>query len=259
MLRCIALLSCATVVSAQMPAFEEASVRPNATGRLDAEIGTPGGDRFTATNATLLDLIGFAYGVEHARLLGGPDWIGVDRFDIAAKAERPYPAWSGSGPPVPLLLMVRSLLADRFGLVVHQETGELPAYALFVARDDRKFGPEIRPSKLTCDDSVRAGIAPAPTGGADSRCNTLISAGHLVVRGRRMTQFATVLSSVVGRVVIDRTQLPGAFDFGLTWTPDPSNRALVPALQEQLGLTLESTRAPLEVLVIDRVEHPAAD
>ncbi len=274
MLRCIAFLLCATVASAQsppasprpvqkdgrygMPAFEAASVTSSGTDRLDAHIDTPAGDRFTAMNATLRDLIGFAYGVEPARLLGGPDWLGVDRFEIVAKAERPFPVWTGSGPPVPLLLMVRTLLADRFGLVVHQETRELPAYALGVARGDRKFGPEITASKLTCDDSVGAGIASAPTGG-ESRCNTRLSAGQVVVRGRRMTQFATVLSSVVHRVVIDRTQLPGTFDFRLTWTPDPDNQALVPALQEQLGLTLEPTHAPLDVLVIDRVEHPASD
>lgn len=242
-----------------MPAFDVASVTPNSTGRVDAHIDAAAGDRFTATNATLLDLIGFAYGVEHARLLGGPEWIGVERFDIDATTERPLPAWSGSGPPVPLLLMVRTLLADRFGLVVHQETRELPAFALLVARDDRKFGPDITASKLTCDDSVGAGIAPASARGGESRCDALVSAGRIVVRGRRMTQFATVLSSVVQRVVIDRTQLPGTFDFRLTWTPDPNNQPLVAALQEQLGLTLESTHAPLEILVIDRVEHPAAD
>jgi uncharacterized protein (TIGR03435 family) len=274
MLRCIAFLLCATVVGAQsppasprpvqkdapygMPAFEEASVTPGDTG-LEPHFEIPARDRFTVTNTTLLELLGFAYGVEHARLLGGPDWLGVERFDIVAKAGHPLPAWSGSGPPVQLLLMVRTLLADRFGLVVHQETRELPAYALLVARDDRKFGPEITASKLTCDDSVGTGIAPAPAGGGASRCDTLISAGRIVVRGRGMAQFATVLSSVVHRVVIDRTQLPGTFDFRLTWTPDPSNQPLAAALQEQLGLTLESTHAPLEVLVIDRVEHPVPD
>jgi uncharacterized protein (TIGR03435 family) len=269
-LRCIAFLFCVTVVCAQtrpvqqdglyrLPAFDAASVTSSGPDRLDTHIDTPAGDRFTAANATLRDLIGFAYGIEHARLLGGPDWIGVERFDIDAKTERAVPAWNGSGPHVPLRLMVRTLLADRFGLVVHQETRELPAYALLVARDDRKFGPDITPSKLTCDDPVGAGIALALMGGGESRCDTLIAAGRIVARGRGMTQFATVLSSVVHRVVIDRTQLPGTFDFQLTWTPDPDQQLLVAALQEQLGLTLESTHAPLEVLVIDRVDHPAVD
>jgi uncharacterized protein (TIGR03435 family) len=270
MLRCIAVLLCATVVSAQtrpvqkdgsyrMPAFEVASVTPNATGRLDMHMETPAGDRFTASNATLRDLIGFAYGIEDARLLDGPDWIGRERFDVVARAEQTFPAWSGSGPPVPLLLMVRALLADRFGLVVHQETRELPAYALLVARDDRKFGPEITPSKLTCDDSVGAGVARPSMGEEDSQCHTHVAAGRVVVRGRRMPQFATVLSSIVHRVVLDRTRLPGTFDFRLSWTPDSNDHSLVSAMEEELGLTLESTHAPLEVLVIDRVAHPAAD
>jgi uncharacterized protein (TIGR03435 family) len=167
---------------------------------------------------------------------------------------------------MPLLLRVRALLADRFGVVVHPEMRELPVYALVVAREDRKFGPEIAASKVDCASQ------PTPPG-----CGMRIGPGQMVMTGTPMSQFAMVLSNFVQRVVLDRTQLAGTFDFRLTWTPeripqgapppgapalppvDPNGPSLFAALQEQLGLKLEPTRAPLDVLVIDRVERPTPD
>jgi uncharacterized protein (TIGR03435 family) len=240
----------------------------------------PGTDRFSATNVTLRELIRFAYDMQDVRLLGGPDWIRSERFDITAKAEQPFPAWGPAGPPMPLLLMMRTLLADRFAVVVHQETRELPVYALVVARDDRKLGPEITPSKLDCESQARAGRSgppPVPADPSQPTCGMRIAPGQMVIGGTPMSQFATVLSNFVQRVVLDRTQLAGTFDFRVKWTPDrlpqgppppgapplppvdPDGPSLFSALQEQLGLKLESTRAPLDVLVIDRAEHPMPD
>lgn len=239
----------------------------------------PGTDRFTATNVPLRELIRFAYDVQDVRLIGGPDWIRSERFDITAKAEQPFPAWGPAGPPMPLLLMMRTLLSDRFSLVVHQETREMPVYALIVAREDRKFGPEITPSKLDCDSQARAGRAgpPPQTNPNEPTCGMRIAPGQMLIGGTPMSQFASVLSNFVQRVVLDRTQLSGTFDFRLRWTPDrlpqgppppgapplpavdADGPSLFAALQEQLGLKLESTRAPLEVLVIDRVEQPTPD
>ena len=262
------------------PAFEVASVKPNQSGGLAIQINNPGSDRFTATNIPLRDLIRFAYDVQDIRLTGGPDWIRSDRFDIVAKAEQPFPAWGTAGPPMPLLLMVRTLLGERFGLVVHQETRELPVYALVVAREDRKFGPDINPSKLDCENQAqtrRGGPPPIPANPDQPTCGMRIAPGRMVIGGAPMSQLATVLSNFVQRVVIDRTQLAGTFDFRLSWTPDripqgapppgappippvdPNGPSLFAALQEQLGLKLESTRAPFEVLVIDRVERPMPD
>ena len=262
------------------PAFEVASVKPNPSGGLGIQINTPGSDRFTATNIPLRDLIRFAYDVQDIRLTGGPDWIRSDRFDIVAKAEQPFPAWGPAGPPMPLLLMVRTLLAERFNIGVHQETRELPVYELVVARDDRKFGPEISPSKLDCESQAQArrgGPPPVPASPDQPTCGMRISPGRMVIGSTPMSQFASVLSNFVQRIVLDRTQLPGTFDFRLSWTPDripqgpappgapplppidPNGPSLFAALQEQLGLKLESTRAPLEVLVIDRVERPTPD
>jgi uncharacterized protein (TIGR03435 family) len=263
------------------PAFEVVSVKPNQSGGLGIQVNTPGPDRFTATNIPLRDLIRFAYDVQDVRLIGGPDWIRSERFDVVAKAEQPFPAWGPAGPPMPLLLMVRTLLADRFGVAVHQETRELPVYALVVAREDRKFGPDITPSKLDCEKQAQAGPRPppGPRGGGDAppTCGMRIGPGQMVMGGTPMSQFATVLSNFVQRVVLDRTNLPGMFDFRVSWTPDqipkgppppgapplppvdPNGPSLFAALQEQLGLKLEATRAPLEVLIIDRAERPMPD
>jgi uncharacterized protein (TIGR03435 family) len=261
--------------------FEVASVKPNQSGELGIRMQIPGTDRFTATNVPVRELIRMAYDTQDVRLVGGPDWIRSERFDIVAKSEQPFPAWGPAGPPMPLLLMLRALLADRFGLVIHQETRELPVYALVLAREDRRFGPDLNASKLDCASQARAGRAGPPPGPpanpAEPTCGMRIAPGQMVIGGTPISQLASVLSQFVQRVVLDRTQLTGPFDLRLSWTPermpqgtpppgapplppvDPNGPSLFAALQEQLGLKLESTRAPLEVLVIDRVDRPRAD
>jgi uncharacterized protein (TIGR03435 family) len=264
-----------TVLRGSAPAFEVASVKPNRSGDLLIGIDLPGTDRFTATNVALRELIRVAYDLPNARLVGGPDWIRTERFDIVAKSAESLPRWTPSGPPMTVLLMLRTLLADRFGLVVHQETRDLPIYALTIARDDRKFGPELRPSTLDCS----AVTGPPPPGATPNQpaCGMRIGPGQMVLGGVPMSQLATVLSPFAQRVVIDRTGLGGTFDLRLSWIPekvpqgepppgapqlppvDPNGPSLFAALQEQLGLKLESQRAPLEVLVIDDVERPTPD
>jgi uncharacterized protein (TIGR03435 family) len=259
------------------PAFEVASVKPNRSGDLAVRIELPAGNRFTATNVPLRELVRFAYDVQSARLMGGPDWIRSERFDIVARAERDLPGWTPAGPPIPLLLMMRALLTDRFGLVVHQETRELPIYALTVARDDRKFGPELRPSSLECGATQPGPPARPPAGPDQPSCGARIGPGQMAMGGMPMTELATILSNFVQRTVIDRTGLAGTFDIHLSWTPDrlpqgppppgapplppvdPNGPSLFAALTEQLGLKLEPQQAPLDVLVIDRVERPTPD
>jgi uncharacterized protein (TIGR03435 family) len=264
------------------PAFEDVFVTPHRSGSPSIQIDVPAPDRFAATNVSVRDLIRFAYDVQDARLVGGPDWIRSERFDVVARADRPLPAWTSAGTPMPLLLMVRTLLADHFLLAVHQETRELPVYELVVAREDRKFGPEIAASRLDCESPAKAGRErsgpPASGNPGQPTCGMRILPGQIVIGGASMSEFATMLSDVVQRVVIDRTRLAGTFDLRLSWTPDrpsptdPPPSAALPlppvdlngpslfaALQEQLGLKLEPTRSPLEVLVIDRAERPTAD
>ena len=265
----------------QVAKFDIASVKPNRSGELRITIDLPAPDRFTAINVPLRDLIRFAYDVQDSRLLGGDDWIRSERFDVIAKADHALPPWGPSGPPAEVLGMLKALLAERFGLTVHQETRVLPVYALVMAQDGRRLGPEMRASTLDCENQAKSGQPRppiAPQGSvAQPTCGMRIAPGQMVMGGTPMSQFATILSPFVQRIVIDRTGLRGVFDFHLSWTPervpqgtpppgapplppvDPNGASIFAALREQLGLELESQQVPLDVVVIDRVNRPTAD
>jgi uncharacterized protein (TIGR03435 family) len=175
--------------------------------------------------------------------------------------------------------MIRALLAERFKLTVHNETKDLPIYALVMARSDGRLGPELHRSETDCAALMAAGrgrgAPPAPPQpGAPMPCGVRIGPGNLAAGGAALSQVASSLSMFVGRVVLDRTGLTGAFDINLTWTPDqmpqrppgapdlpidPNGPSIFTAVQEQLGLKLDSARGPVEMLVIDRAEHPVED
>lgn len=262
-------------LGSQQPTFEVASVKANQSSELAVTIDIVG-RRFTATNVALRELIRFAFDVQSDRLIGGPSWIATERYDVNARADRDLPAWGSSGPPVDALLMLRKLLAERFALIVRQETRGMPVYALVVARPGR-MGGDIRPSTLGCATAPpgeRPSLAADPT---QPSCGMRIGPGQMVMGGTAMPQFANVLSSFVRRVVVDRTGLTGLFDFRLSWTPegmrgggaapgapplppiDPNGASIFAAIQEQLGLKLEPQQAPLEVVVIERIERPSPD
>ena len=264
--------------------FGAASVKSNRAGGVTAPfgIGFLSGGRFTATNVTLQRLIAVAYGSHQllptSRMVGGPGWIATDRFDVLAKTDDPDAAREVDGVPR-RFLMLRTLLADRFRLVVHNESRALPIYALVIARSDKKLGPRLRASTIDCAESrARAdATAPPPPPRPDERpsCSIDVRGYSLVGGGVTMSQLANALSDRADRVVVDRTSLTGTFDLDLAWTPSASASQSVPpgvqatdssalvsiftALQEQLGLKLESTKGPVDVLVIDHAEHPAAD
>jgi uncharacterized protein (TIGR03435 family) len=265
------------------PAFEVASVKPNKSGdgRV-AMLGQPGG-RFNASNVTLQMLISTAYGtpqpLPNFQILEGPDWIRSDRFDIVAKA----PADTPPGPNSQMSLMVRTLLKERFGLVVHNEMRELPVYALVMARADRRPGPQLKPAAVDCAALMARGrgTAPPPTSQPGERppCGVRLTGGNLAGGGSSMAQLAFAISRFVSRPVLDKTELSGSFDFDLQWTPeqmppaapagppgapplpqiDPNGPSIFTAVQEQLGLKLESTKGPVDVVVIDRAERPTED
>jgi len=260
-------------------AFEAASVKPNKSGDPGQTIRRAPGGRLTATNMPTRALITFAYQLQQAQLVGGPSWLTSDRFDIVAKMEGdPAPVPPGAGPD-PLMLAMRSLLADRFKLVVHKETRDLDVYALMVAKPGGKPSPALKPSTTDCAQLMfgrRGGPPPAPPGPSDPvLCGMRGTFGRIQVGGFPLSQFATGLQGQTGRIVIDRTGLTGNWDFDLTYAPDrpvgplppgvelppvdPNAPNLFTALQEQLGLKLESTKAPIEVLVIDSIEQPTAD
>jgi len=259
------------------PAFEVASVKPNKSGDRRIMLGMQPGGRFTATNVPLRMLIRNAYRLQDFQLVGGPGWITSDHFDIVAKAE-------GDVPQDQVQLMMRALLAERFKLVVHNDTRELPMYALVLARPDGKPGPKLRPAATDCEALMargrgRSGPPPAPPApGAPMTCGMRMAPGNLLAGGMQLSQLATTLSQLVGRVVQDRTGLTGQFDFELLFTPeqmpqgpppganapnlppiDPNGPSVFTALQEQLGLKLESTKGAVDVLVIDSVEQPTVD
>jgi uncharacterized protein (TIGR03435 family) len=271
------------------PAFEVASVKPNKSNDGRMTIGFQPGGRFNAVGLTLKALIAMAYGggaagqpLANFQIIGGPDWIDRDRFDIVAKAEGDVPP----GPNGPLPLMVRALLGERFKLVVHNETREMSIYALVLARSDGRRGPQLNPAAVDCAAMRgRPGGGPPPTPPAPGErmpCGMRMTPGNISGGGMTMAQLASALGRMpaVNRIVQDRTGLTGGFDFDLTWTPDqmpqlppgglppgapplppidPNGPSLFAAVQEQLGLKLESTRGAVEVVVVDRAEQPTED
>ena len=268
-------------VSTDKPSFEVASVKPNKSGDGRVAIGNQPGGRFTATNVPLRLLIRVAYKIQDFQVVGAPDWS--DRFDIVAKAASDIPPEPPGAPPGPLQFMLQSLLAERFKLVAHPETRELPIYALTIARSDGKLGPGLRQAAVDCQASLAAarargnGPPPFPGPGERPTCGLRMAPGLMSGGGVSISQLADTLSPFLQRVVIDRTGLAGNFDVDLTWTPeqlpqgppppgapplppiDPNGPSLFTALQEQLGLKLDSTKGSVSVLVIDHAEQPAPD
>ncbi len=246
--------------------FEVASVKPNKSAGGGGFIRRMRAGTFSAGNQTLLQLIRFAYGIQAYQLVGAPDWIRTERFDITAKAAADTPSTVAGGPSEAVLL--RSLLEDRFRMSVHRETRDVPIYALVVARADGQLGPRLRrPSSDYCARRAEAAAkpgAPAPPEGGPV-CGLKGSSNELTGGSFPMAGFATFLAGQAERVVVDRTGLTGGWDFDLKWSPsdtanpDPDRPVIFTALQEQLGLRLEATTGPVEVLVIDRLEQLIPD
>ena len=193
------------------------------------------------------------------QMTGAPAWINTERYSIRAKP----PAGT---PPAAMSVMIRNLLKDRFQLATRLETREQPIFHLVVARGDGRLGPDLKRS-LECQSPPCGSGRTAP--------------GLLVGSGRRMAQLVTALADLTGRPVIDRTGLTELYDYTLEFTyegrmpglmgpisvpagtpapaPNPDAPSLPAALQEQLGLKLESARGPVEIVVIERFEKPTFD
>jgi uncharacterized protein (TIGR03435 family) len=266
------------------PTFDVASVKPNKSGPGPQRVGFAPGGRFVATNIPAIDLIAVAFGTPQPlptfRITGGPGWATSDRFDIAAKADGdPQPG--PNGPPTEMFLMVRAMLADRFKLVVHTETREMPFYTLGIDRSDGRLGPQLHPAAVDCAalrrGGPRGGAAPAPPPpGQPVPCGMMMAPGRLNGGGATLAMLSTVFSRLVNRVVEDRTGLTGNYDVTLEFTPDQSmlppgglppgmpsppsdGPSLFTALREQLGLKLDAARGPVEIVVIDHIEPPTPD
>jgi uncharacterized protein (TIGR03435 family) len=219
------------------------------------------------TNVTLRILIQIAY-PGPTEIAGGPSWIGSgpsgDRFDVNAKAEM-------ASSREQLQLMLRTLLADRFKLVVHTETKVEPVYALVLVKRDGSLGPNLHRAAADCAALRTAAAAAGPLRGAGP-CGLGGLPGNMHIRGIGIDQLAVMLQRDAGRRVVNKTGLTGNFDWDLTWTPDafrqapfdrerfptidPDGPSIFTALQEQLGLKLEPENGQGDVLVIDHAEKP---
>jgi uncharacterized protein (TIGR03435 family) len=265
------------------PRFEVASVKQNTSSR-NLMMVRPHGGGLTTENAPLRLLMQNAYGVQAFQISGGPSWIQSEGYNIEAKGD-------GKASHAQILLMLRSLLEDRFQLKIHREIRELPVYALTVA----KSGPKLQQAKDTSCIPLDANADLPPPRAAPSQPVPGFPCGRVGVMGESsgvriqgdevaMPEFIRILSMVLGRPVIDRTGFTGTFDLRLDFTPDEAVAGLprsagprgtsdpdsapgavdpgspppiFAAIQEKLGLKLESVKGPVEVLVIDHVERPS--
>jgi uncharacterized protein (TIGR03435 family) len=273
-----AVLSSASIY-AQAPAdlaFEVASIKPNKSGSNRVNLDLQPTGRFIAVNAGLPGLISLAYGdperlpPNRISIQPSAEWIRQrsNTFDIEAKA-------AGELTRSQLPYALRALLVDRFKLVVHHETKELPMFALVLARTDGRLGPRLRRSDVDCSDPR---TAPPPAADGTPSCGFRSFPGKATGR-ITMSDLAQRMLSIEmreDRPVTDRTGLGGTFEFDLEWTPDrpappppadappappidPNGPSIFTALREQLGLKLEPQRDQIDILVVDHIEPPTPD
>jgi uncharacterized protein (TIGR03435 family) len=255
-------------------------VKPNRSGGVNGMLGVPFDGKFEATNVTVLDLIAAAYGtvvpLDAGHISGLPPWATSERYDVQAKADDAPPTEDSEDDRaiVAAFAMVRSLLADRFGLRTHDIHRQEPIYALVRAKGGVKAA--LQKTRRDCDAIAAAGPFSSAPAGVDPAmwvpCGVRARRGQIIAAGGTMALLARQLAPVNGinRDVVDRTALAGRFDFTLQWTPPQSVQndgsgtaaatdvgpSIFTALQEQLGLKLESARGPVRVLVIEHVDHP---
>lgn len=251
--------------STEVPIFEVVSIRP--------QEGEPGfipssPDRFVDVNATLKSLVTWAWNVRDFQVSGGPSWADSRRFDVSARSPRPVSETT-------MRLMVRRLLADRFQLRTRIESRQMPRYLLRTARP--ALGPGLKPAPIDCAEVLAARFgAPAPDG-TEPQCVWRVGitppVARMFVDGAPIAQFAGLIERLLRRKVVDATGLKGAYDIRLEFSSDqlpiavPSGDtpaatprdglSIFTAIEDQLGLRLQSEPGPVEVVVIESAELPA--
>jgi bla regulator protein BlaR1 len=234
--------------------FEVASIKAGDATDRRMGLHVQQGGFFKTENIPLRFIIQYAYSVNDYQIIGGPSWTSADPFTIEAKPATPIVMSTANDPVRP---MVQALLVDRFKLATHWETRDGAVYELVIA----KGGPKLRDTDPEYQSHDLDG-----------------GSGVLTGHGASMSQLIGSLSRQLGRPIIDKTRLPGNYDFKLSYTPeardaifgrqtppetapvpDPNEASIFTALQEQLGLKLESAKGPIQMLVIDRVERPSAN
>jgi len=268
----------ATVASAQTTPesahaqFEVAAIKPNNSGARAVTIGSPSPGTFKAENVWLRFLIQVAWNVKDFQVLGGPGWAASDRYDVIAKA-------TGNERLEQMRPMLRALLEDRFRLTLHIDTRELPVYALVAS----KGGSKLRPTSAGTCVTPQPESTPQPNSSNQlPACGNISMSPHSVNgTGISMAQLAASLSNSMQRMVVDQTGLTGTFDVHMEWTadqstpgfwapglapapsvepsPDIAGASIFTVIREQLGLTLQATKGPVRVLVIDHAERASAN
>jgi uncharacterized protein (TIGR03435 family) len=250
--------------------FDVASIEANNSGTREVKIGASSPGTFNAENVWLRFVIQLAWNVKDFQVLGGPGWAASERYDINAK--------TATGATFEQMKpMIQALLEDRFHLALHPENRELPVYELTTAKGGVKLQASQAGSCVTRDSAF--GLPATGQKPPDFCGNMTMSPRSIAGNGISMQQIATALSNALRRTVVDKTGLTGVFDVHVEWTADQSTPGLLapglapvanepPAdaggslftvIQEQLGLRLQSGKAPVEVLVIDHAERPGAN
>jgi len=275
-LAAVALPSAQTADGAAV-GFEAATVKQNKSGGDTAGIRRSPGGRFEATNISLSALITFAYQLQPFELQGGPPWLTGDRWDVLAKSAGDPPP-TPQGTPDAHMLALRTLLADRFKLVVSRATRDIDVYHMVMARPDGRPGAGLRQSTYDClelqkaRDAAARGGPPVTDPNTPERlvCGIRVGPRRVQWGGSPLSQFANMITRLAERRVVDRTGLSGNWEFDITFAQqagppgsdipaDPNAASLFTVLQEQLGLKLEPGRMPMPVLVVDSVERPVED
>ena len=252
--------------------FEAASVKEHVAPGDGSFVGRRPGGRFATENASLREIIEYAYQLQGFQLVG---LAPADaRWDITATLG----ATAAQAGPDAIVTAVRALLADRFALATHRETRTMQVYALRLARADGAPGPSLKRSAIDCPALMAAARSGGPPPPEARACGFRGRVGGLQSNGMPLSDLGVALAGRVGRAIVDQTGLTGTWDLTLTYAPEsaqipagtlspdapppaanPDAPSLFTALQEQLGLRLVSTTAPVEVLVVDRVGRPTPD
>jgi uncharacterized protein (TIGR03435 family) len=257
----------AAIIIAQAPlAFDVVSVKPNNSGAVGEQVRFfPPSGRVQMTNVTVKRMIQNAYALQDQQIAGGPGWITSEHFDIVANSEATnltaQDRW----------MMVRALLAERFKLKLHTEPREQSVFALVLARRDGQLGEHLTKSNTECKPPSAPRTAPIDLS-VPNQCGVLMGGpGRMNFRGVTMETLAAQLSARVGRSVVDRSGLDGRYDLDVEYSPQPlqagggdpapdrpadTAASIYTAVQEQLGLKLESQKGSVQVTVIDSIEHP---
>jgi uncharacterized protein (TIGR03435 family) len=257
-----------TVVAQTPPAvmaFDAASVKESTTLALDGVFNvTPG--RFTVTNLSVRWILRYAFRLRDYQVIDAPAWTDT-RYMITATFANPA-ASDGE-----IRAMLQGLLAERFRLRARRDQRNISTYSLVKVRADGALGSKLTPSAIDCSipPAERAAPPPRVSGRAQPTCTMFQTAWFIRGFSRTMPQLAQILDATVGSPVVDRTGLAGSYDFDVQWgTPttvaaDPSIQtpdsiaALLTAIREQLGLKLEATRGPYDVLVVESISRPTPD